>query len=578
MTRSGNSSFSILISIVLLYLILIVVAIFFSNQLLATVGSNAGQESPLVYLLAFLFPSTLALALGVQVLRLVHQLRQKKPGIQFKVRLVLFLSAMSLLAIIPQALLFSNFLSSMVQTDLVRNTETALTYGVDLAVSRYSAHIQDLESVSNRPLRDLWLVSGDSPETSWDKVQSLPDPPDAMQIFLPGGSAQFGLESLWIDKDNASALATDQITKISNNQGTIFRYRISQPGSASPLVLSRLVDTGLEESARLLSRSRDSFRSFMDIETSIIPLVGFMYLIFMAPLLLISLLTGFFLSDEIIRPLVNLEATLMRISQGEFNARMTIRRGDEMGFLVNSFNRMMTELNRNRENARQNERLQAWQDIAQRMAHEIKNPLTPIKLSAQRIQKRYEENNPELERIIKDSVSTIVQEVDNLASMLTEFRNFARLPLPRKELISLKPLIQDVWHMYEDQSRVTLFLEGVEVNQDLQADPGQLRQVFKNFFQNSIDAIPGEGSIKVQADQLIREGQEMVRIQITDSGPGIPDDQIKTIFQPYFTTKKHGNGLGLAIVEKIVLDHGGELWCEATGGQGACFVMEVPHG
>lgn len=578
MTRSGSSSFSILISIVLLYLILIVVAIFFSNQLLATVGSDAGQESPIVYLVALLFPSTLALALGIQVIRLLTQFRQQKPGIQFKVRLVLFLSAMSLLAIIPQALLFSNFLNNLVQTDLAKNTASALSAGVDLAVSRYSTQVQDLESLANRPLRDLWLVPGDSPEVSWDKVQSLPDPPDAMEIMLPQGPVRFGTESLWTDADEALSMAANEIVKISNYQGTIFRYRIIHPLTGSPLILSRLVSPQLEESARLLSRSRDSFRSFMDMETSIIPLVGFMYLIFMAPLLLISLLTGFFLSDEIIRPLVNLEATLMRISQGEFNARMTIRRGDEMGFLVNSFNRMMTELNRNRESARQNERLQAWQDIAQRMAHEIKNPLTPIKLSAQRIQKRFDEKNPELERIISDSVNTIVQEVDSLASMLTEFRNFARLPLPMKEAVLLKPLLKEVWNMYQDQSRIELNIMGVQDLQGLQADPGQLRQVFKNFFQNSIDAIQGEGTIRIQADQLVRDGQEVVRIQIMDTGPGIPDEQIETIFTPYFTTKKHGNGLGLAIVEKIILDHGGDIWCEATGGQGACFVMEVPHG
>jgi len=228
---------------------------------------------------------------------------------------------------------------------------------------------------------------------------------------------------------------------------------------------------------------------------------------------------------------------------------------------------------------KQSERLQTWQEIAQRMAHEIKNPLTPIKLSAERILRKYHQNSPDFGNILEESSVTIIQEVGAISKLLTEFRDFARLPQPRLEPLKLKELILHTWQIYAGVTKVALDVSDLSDEVTVRVDQGQFMQVFKNLFQNAIDAMALQtaGTIQVRAFSIDRMGSPLVRIQVRDEGNGIPSENLKDIFAPYFTTKKTGSGLGLAIVEKIILDHSGRIWAESQPGAGSSFFIDLPR-
>jgi len=581
MTKPGSSSTSVLISVFLLYLVLLAVAIMFSQQLLATIGEKTHSLSGVAIFLAILFPLSLFGALIAQVLKVLKNIRAGLAGNRFKVRLIIFLNAMTLLSTLPQAILFYFFLSGLIQTELIRSTEQALQAGVELSIETYETRAHSLRSILNNPL--LGVLAGDRSSKAewWSNLQALHEPPDALE-FLDASNRSimfFGNETLKIDPAVAASLSPGTGMRESNTLGTVIREKESllfpAEGRLDVVVSSKLPGV-LEQRSDLLVQSRAWFAALSDFKGNITPIIILMFFMFMLPLILISMIAGFFLADEVIRPLINLESAIARISKGDFGVRMTVRPNDEVGFLVASFNRMVSELVRSRDTLKQSERLQTWQDIAQRMAHEIKNPLTPIKLGAQRIQRRYEENSPELDKVIRESVSSIVREVDSISDMLGEFRNFARLPLPVKTAVDMAALVRETWTMYESTCAVQLHADALEGEILMNIDAEQFRQVFKNLFQNAIDAMEGKGEILIRSDRIEKNGDHFARIQVSDTGPGIPAALAATIFQPYVTSKKQGNGLGLAIVEKIIIDHGGEIRCESMAGKGASFIMEIP--
>jgi len=237
---------------------------------------------------------------------------------------------------------------------------------------------------------------------------------------------------------------------------------------------------------------------------------------------------------------------------------------------------MVTELDRARRRMAQAEKVQAWQEIAQRLAHEVKNPLTPIKLAAERLQRRYQADAPDFEDVLDRTVSTIVREVDALTALLNEFRSFSRMPEPQFEQIPLAELLRYVADIYRDQSAVAISLAGVPDDLTITADRGQLRQVFVNLITNAVEAAGGSVSILISAHEVQRGRESICRVRVEDDGPGIPEDLRESVFDPYVTSKSRGTGLGLAIVERIVFDHDGGISYESAPGSGTTFVIDLP--
>jgi two-component system nitrogen regulation sensor histidine kinase NtrY len=221
------------------------------------------------------------------------------------------------------------------------------------------------------------------------------------------------------------------------------------------------------------------------------------------------------------------------------------------------------------------QKVAAWREVARRLAHEIKNPLTPIQLCAQRMQRQFATAPPETRALVDECTNTIVGEVESLKALVDEFSQFARMPAPRRVPTDLHDLLLGTLTLYdglfEDVRIDTLFAVSLP---RVRLDPDQIRRVVINLVDNAIEAFNHRGQIVVETQYAADAG--MVRIVVADDGPGIPPEERDKLFMPYFSTKRRGSGLGLAIVRRIVAEHGGTVEAGANQPRGTRFTIELP--
>ncbi len=222
------------------------------------------------------------------------------------------------------------------------------------------------------------------------------------------------------------------------------------------------------------------------------------------------------------------------------------------------------------------QKIAAWKEIAQRVAHEIKNPLTPIQLSAERIIKNLRTNKRKSDEIIEEGANTIVQEARTIKSLVDEFSSFARMPSIRLQSADLNGIIRQTISLFSgifsEIEFETLF--SPEVPSPLMFDPDQMRRVFINLIDNAIDAMNKNGKIRIRTS--FDKSQQRVKIEVADFGPGIPQGEREKLFHPHYSTKKKGTGLGLAIVNQVISEHNGSIEVEDNKPHGAMFIIQIP--
>ena len=220
------------------------------------------------------------------------------------------------------------------------------------------------------------------------------------------------------------------------------------------------------------------------------------------------------------------------------------------------------------------QRAAAWREVARRIAHEIKNPLTPIQLAAQRLRKKHAEGAPDLGAVIDDSALTIEREVSGLKKLVDEFSLYARMPGARPEPVDFASVIESVVALYSVHPSIRWHLEGADDLGVVRVDPEQMRRALINLIDNAITAMDGQGEITIAARPYAGPGS--LRVEVSDRGPGIPVGIRDTLFTPYVSTKPKGTGLGLAIVQRVVAEHRGTVRIEDAPEGGARFVIEIP--
>ncbi len=332
-----------------------------------------------------------------------------------------------------------------------------------------------------------------------------------------------------------------------------------------------------DEAGRVLStfqtfrRNRDDFR------------MGFVWF-YLVTLGVVSLVVGgavFLYSLKFGRRIGRLGEATERVGRGDLDVRVVDPVGDELSDLAHAFNRMVREIREGRERIEYLQRVSAWQEFARRLAHEIKNPLTPIQLAIQEIKTKYRGDDPAFRAVLDESYEIIEEEVAVLRRLTGEFSSFARLPRVEPRPMDLGEFISDVCPSLETFARsrnVDLECRGPSSPLHVEIDSAMLRRVLDNLVHNAVEAVErggGEdGRIDIEADRGASGSQ--VSIRITDSGPGIEAEDVEDIFAPYYTTRPDGTGLGLAIVKKVVLEHGGTLSVAETGPRGTTFLIELP--
>ena len=220
-------------------------------------------------------------------------------------------------------------------------------------------------------------------------------------------------------------------------------------------------------------------------------------------------------------------------------------------------------------------RARAWREVARRIAHEIKNPLTPIQLSTQRIRRKYLENLVDAE-MLDNCTSTIIKEVNVMKSMVNEFSKFARLPEINPSPTNINKILEEVSDLFKEglPPLIQINLKKDPHVPDILIDGEQMKRVFTNLIDNAVAAISGQGNIDLISS--FSNELKMVVVNVIDTGCGVPETMAARIFDPYVTTKKDGTGLGLAIVQQIIADHGGFIRLRADENQGTAFTIELP--
>jgi two-component system nitrogen regulation sensor histidine kinase NtrY len=292
-------------------------------------------------------------------------------------------------------------------------------------------------------------------------------------------------------------------------------------------------------------------------------------------LFVLSILVAVLISNWITRPLQMLKDNLAAIQLDQTNKPIEYSGSDEIASLVSEYNTKVEELQRNAELLAKSERESAWREMAKQVAHEIKNPLTPMKLSIQYLQRSQADKGPEWEDRFQRSTDMLIEQIDTLSAIATAFSDFAQMPKAKNEAFDLSLLVEQVVDLFSEEPKVELYLENkIQGEAQIMADRDQMTRVLTNLIKNAIQSIPDEEEGKVVVE-LMAKGFKYI-IEVRDNGIGIPEEMHEKIFVPNFTTKSTGTGLGLAMSKNIVEQAGGEIWFTTKEGQGTSFFVSLP--
>lgn len=306
-----------------------------------------------------------------------------------------------------------------------------------------------------------------------------------------------------------------------------------------------------------------------EITTFLVALVNIYVLFFV-----LTIVVAVIISRRISKPIQLIRDRIRGMELGKSNEIIEWSREDEIGDLIKEYNRMIIELNKSASLLAKSEREGAWREMAKQVAHEIKNPLTPMKLSVQYLEKAWNDKTEDWEERLKRFSRTIIDQIDTLSEIASEFSDFAKMPRRKVERVNLVTVIRNSLSLFKDTQNIDFKLEYINKSCIVDADRGQILRVFNNLIKNSIQAIgiKRDGKITIE----IYERNDYFKIRVIDNGSGISKDMADKIFSPSFTTKSSGMGLGLSIVKSIILEAGGEIDFESENGNGATFVIQLP--
>jgi nitrogen fixation/metabolism regulation signal transduction histidine kinase len=280
------------------------------------------------------------------------------------------------------------------------------------------------------------------------------------------------------------------------------------------------------------------------------------------------------IANSITQPLTILAEKLKKFKLGKSNEQLEWNSNDEIGTLIHDYNNLTHELERSAGLLAKTERDMAWREMAKQVAHEIKNPLTPMKLSIQYLDRTAKDYPDKAQELIPRISSTLIEQIDNLSQIANEFSNFASMPQASNEKIILNEIVETIHDLF--RKRDDMDINMIEPIDDLYvfADKNHLVRILNNLLKNAIQAIPENRRGKIEIELKRHENDALIRI--SDNGSGIPDHMKDKVFTPNFTTKSSGTGLGLAISANMIESFNGRIYFETKVGQGTDFYVSIP--
>jgi len=289
---------------------------------------------------------------------------------------------------------------------------------------------------------------------------------------------------------------------------------------------------------------------------------------------LIAGIVALFITNRITRSFSFISEKMKEVNLGKLNEAIDWKRNDEIGELVKEYNKMVGKLDESATALAKSEREGAWREMARQVAHEIKNPLTPMKLSLQYLQKAISNDAGNVKELTSSVAQTLVEQINHLNQIAGEFSQFANIGNPRNEVFDLHEVLYVVTQLYGVNDRVHLDCTPLPNPVLINADRTHINRLFTNLIQNAIQAVPEDRMAIIEVEEELKGNKILVKVR--DNGLGISEDMRSKIFTPNFTTKTSGTGLGLAMCKGIVEQAKGQIWFETRAGEGTTFFVELP--
>lgn len=577
---------ALLAAIVLIYL------------LIRAVDHSTLSDQNIGYLL--LFNTLLATALFFAIAAMAWRLRQRLKEGRFGSKLLMKLAAIfALVGVLPGILIYSvsyQFVSRSIESWFDVRVESALDAGLNLGRATLDKLSSDL---SNKVRNNLPALQAGGDAGLASRVERLREQlgVDDVQVWSQAGSllASSGESRFQLAPERPTAqqmrsLRTQRSVSVfegldeaAHAKGARLKI-VVQIGAldldltAEPryLVVSEKLPSNLVENALTVQTAYGEYQERALARGGLQK----MYIGTLTLSLFLAVLGAFILAvilgNQLVKPLLVLALGVERVSAGDLSPKLALTDDDELAGLTRSFASMTQQLADAKVAEQKTERVKAWNEVAQRVAHEIKNPLTPIQLSAERLAMKLGDKLHGADLVLLEkSVKTIVDQVEAMKRLVNEFRDYARLPSARLQPLSLLDLIQDTLLLYEHEAQMGLIrLTATSGLPNMQGDPEQLRQVIHNLLQNALDATHSHNDASAKVKQItirlaVNKEQTVLQCTIEDSGAGFAQHILERAFEPYNTTKPKGTGLGLAVVRKIVQEHQGQITLSnKTGDEG----------
>lgn len=500
-----------------------------------------------------------------------------------KKKMIMAFVFIALLSAIPIVIISGNYFSSSFSRMFSLKTMKALDSSVEISSAYYAelgeelrVELETIKSlVGERNIR-FSAVAYSAIKEAYEKrgfgICFIFPSARGREIIQNTKSLQSGFTESLADFYGSGLSGKAKIDRISVNGHDLVSGAILSSGGN--VILWKEIPREIKEQESLFIEGRNDYRLVEKSKDYFESGAGSFLMLVAILIIGIAYIFSLYISGNITNPILELASAAQSVARGDYKQNLEKKSDDEIGALIDSFNTMARQLDENRKVMYQKQKLEAWNEMARKLVHEIKNPLTPIRLSAERMRRLTAGGSSGKDEAVMSGTETIINEVNSLLKLVSEFNTFARLPERRPEHAQINRLINETVALFRVHDNIEFKIELDDAIPDILVDRGLIRQALNNLITNSVQAITGNGSIAVRS-WLDRQSGEVV-LTVGDTGCGIDEKDIDRIFEPGWTSGKNGTGLGLAIVEKIIFEHSGRIRCTSRKGEGALFEIRLP--